>query len=159
MEPVVRLYAPNDRAAVIAALVALQAREAELSDARLPGSSALPYLDALLVQHARRSGALFVAELDGTIVGVAACVVLEEPSMLEPPDSIRFGVVTDVYVDPDRRQRGIARRLLEAAERHLAAAGVTRMRIGLLAGNEDARRTYERCGFAPYEVILEKRIG
>jgi hypothetical protein len=48
--------------------------------------------------------------------------------------------------------------LLAKAERHLIGAGVTRLRINVLANNAKARRAYECYGFAPYEVMYEKRI-
>jgi ribosomal protein S18 acetylase RimI-like enzyme len=91
-------------------------------------------------------------------VGCVACLVVEEQSVQETPDSNRHGYVSDIFVDSRYRGQGVAQRLLAVAERHLAATGVTRLRINVLANNTTARRAYERYGFAPYEVMYEKRI-
>ena len=60
---------------------------------------------------------------------------------------------------PAYRGRRVASRLLEALESHLSRGGVTRIRIGALAANLAARASYERSGYAPYEVVYEKVIG
>lgn len=53
----------------------------------------------------------------------------------------------------------MAQLLLAFAQRHLAATRVARLRINVLANNTKARRAYECYGFAPYEVVYERRIG
>jgi GNAT superfamily N-acetyltransferase len=63
-----------------------------------------------------------------------------------------------VYVRPEFRGQGIAGRLLQAAEAHLRATGMRRMRIGLLTNNSSALRAYQKHGFEPYETVLEKRL-
>lgn len=70
----------------------------------------------------------------------------------------RRGVVRNLYVRPDRRGRGVGRRLLDAAERALAAEGVEVVALEAMAGNDDARRFYERRGYAPHRVEFEKRV-
>jgi hypothetical protein len=57
------------------------------------------------------------------------------------------------------RGRRIASRLIEAIEADLAHAGVSRIRIGALAANTAARRSYERSGYALYEVVYEKVVA
>ena len=69
----------------------------------------------------------------------------------------RFGYVSDLFVETTHRRQGVGSRLLERAERHIRALGVTRLRIAALAGNAPARRAYEKLGFDPYVVLLEKR--
>ncbi|MFB6126526.1 MAG: GNAT family N-acetyltransferase [Halolamina sp.] len=67
------------------------------------------------------------------------------------------GVVEDVYVVPDRRGEGIGAALVGAAERSLFADGVDAVRLEAMAANEEARRFYERLGYRPHRVELEKR--
>jgi ribosomal-protein-alanine N-acetyltransferase len=52
-----------------------------------------------------------------------------------------------VAVAPGERRRGLAAALLRAAERDLAAAGVTRLFLEVRAGNTAARRLYEHAGW------------
>lgn len=156
----IRPFEPRDRAAVLQALTELQNYEVALHDSRLPGETTMEhYLVELLCDLRDGSGAIFIAEAAGVFVGCVACLVVEEQSVQETPDSNRHGYVSDIFVDPRYRGQGVAQRLLAVAERHLAATGVTRLRINVLANNTRARRAYERYGFAPYEVMFEKRIG
>jgi GNAT superfamily N-acetyltransferase len=54
----------------------------------------------------------------------------------------------DVFVVPERRRRGIARRLTEEAEREAARRGFDRISLSVSAKrNEPARRLYESLGY------------
>ncbi|MFB6129686.1 MAG: GNAT family N-acetyltransferase [Salinigranum sp.] len=68
------------------------------------------------------------------------------------------GVVRNLYVRGDRRNEGIGRALLTAAERELAAAGADVVSLEALAGNEAAIRFYERAGYRTHRVELEKPV-
>jgi ribosomal protein S18 acetylase RimI-like enzyme len=57
---------------------------------------------------------------------------------------------------PEFRGLRIAARLLEAIELSLKRDGVDHLRLNVLASNRSARTSYERAGFAPYEVVYEK---
>jgi [ribosomal protein S18]-alanine N-acetyltransferase len=57
------------------------------------------------------------------------------------------GYVVTLDVVPVWRRRGVATRLMEAAEVRVAAAGATRMALHVFAGNADAIRFYERLGY------------
>jgi GNAT superfamily N-acetyltransferase len=73
-------------------------------------------------------GTYLVAELDGQLAGSAGWTMrppnyarlLPEPLCALPG---RCGVVRSVYVAPEMARCGIARRLMQAVERHLAAMG------------------------------------
>ncbi|HZF33454.1 MAG TPA: GNAT family N-acetyltransferase [Candidatus Angelobacter sp.] len=157
---VIRPYREADRAAVIAAEIGLQEYERTLHDTRLPGAAVMEaYLDRLLQQVATQSGAILVAEESGRLLGLVACVVVQDDAVQETADSNIHGYITDIYVVPERRGSGLAQALLQAAETHLAPTGISRVRISVLAANAMARRAYEKHGFEPYEVMYEKRLG
>jgi ribosomal protein S18 acetylase RimI-like enzyme len=155
----IRPFAARDRAAVLQAITDLQNYEVPLHDTRLPGEPTTePYFAGLLRDLKKGRGALLVAEAQGAFIGFVACLVVKDHSAQETPDSNRHGYVEAIFVDPRYRGRGVAQMLLAAAERHLATTRVARLRINVLANNEKARRAYERYGFAPYEVMYEKKI-
>ena len=158
--PAVRPYRDSDRAAAIEALAGIQEHERRLHDTRRPAAEMVePYFARLRGRVAEQSGAMLVAEIGGSFAGFVACFVVADNNPAETPDSNRFGYVSDLYVAPERRGGGVAQLLLAAAERHLAETGVTRLRVGVLAANQSARRAYEAYGLELYEAIYEKRMG
>lgn len=54
-------------------------------------------------------------------------------------------------VRPDRRRRGVARALLDAAQRRLEALGATRLDAMVLNANEDGQQLWEQAGYAPQQ--------
>jgi ribosomal protein S18 acetylase RimI-like enzyme len=141
------------------ALLEEQEYERALHDTRLPGDVvADPYLARFrdIIDH--HYGAVFVAEADGIFTGYAGCSVVEDDNPAETADSNRFGLIHDICVLEVFRGRGIAGHLLAAAEAHLAAQTVSRIRICALAANASAIRAYRKQGFQDYEVTFEKRI-
>jgi ribosomal protein S18 acetylase RimI-like enzyme len=117
------------------------------------------YLDRLRREVAAQSGTILIAEQDGRFLGLVACLVVQDDAVQETADSNVHGYITDIYVVPDARGSGLAQALLRAAEDHLAPTGVSRLRINVLAANARACRAYEKHGFAPYEVMYEKRLA
>ena len=111
-----------------------------------------------MLRRAETAGAVLVAESAGDFAGFVAGWIEETANIAETPDSNRFGHISDLCVMPAFRGRRIAARLLDGIERHLRRAGVTRLRINSLAANASARTSYERAGFAPYEILHEKVI-
>jgi GNAT superfamily N-acetyltransferase len=70
----------------------------------------------------------------------------------------RIGEVESLAVLPPERGRGLGTLLLDCAEAVLDRLGAQDVMIGVLAGNNDALRFYERRGMAPAIVKL-LRIG
>ncbi len=154
----VRPAAVADRAFLLAAIIELQEHERHLHDTRRPGTEIAVAQLALIEARAAGQGAILVAELEGAPVGFVAGWVEQEEVAAETAESNRFGLIADICVlEPHRCQR-IAAPLLEAMEAHLAAAGVTWLRINVLAANAPARAAYARAGYVPYEILHEKRL-
>jgi ribosomal protein S18 acetylase RimI-like enzyme len=154
----IRAAAPSDRAELRRGVIELQDHERRLHPSRLPGDQiADAYLD-WMQKRAADEGAVLIAEVDGAFAGFVAGWIEEESHICETPDSNRFGYVSDICVLPAYRGRRIASRLLDAIERRLRSAGVTRIRLFTLAANRAARASYERSGYAAYEVVYEKAL-
>ena len=62
------------------------------------------------------------------------------------------GIVTNLYVVPERRGEGIGSRLLDAAERALAELGAATITLEAMAENDRARAFYRNRGYAPHRV-------
>ena len=93
-------------------------------------------------------GFALIAEDDGRLVGYAMVRIHEGPD-----DSWalgdRHGEVWTLVVDEAARGAGVGSALLDAVDEELAARGITGLVIGVMEGNDDARRLYERRGLVP----------
>ena len=149
----------SDRPALRLAIIELQEFERRLHETRRPGEGiADAYLDWML-RRAAENGTVLVAEIEGVVVGFVAGWIEHTDNIAETADSNRVGYISDICVLQVHRRQGIARQLLDGISEQFSAAGVTRIRVGSLAGNQPARASYERAGFVPYEVVYEKVIS
>jgi ribosomal protein S18 acetylase RimI-like enzyme len=112
----------------------------------------------MLATAEQQGGAVLVAERDGAFAGFPGWIA-QENNIEETPDSNCFGLISDMCVLPPFRGRSIASTLLDVLTGHLAAGGVSRIRLGVLAANTAARAAYERSGFTPHEIVYEKIVG
>src|SRR5260370_37102480 len=112
-----------------------------------------------MLGRADESGALGIAEYLGRFLGFVAGWIEERTNIAETPASNRFGYISDICVIPSFRGLRIAERLLQAIELRLKRTGIDHLRLHVLAANRSARTSYERAGFAPYEITYEKAPG
>ncbi|MFB6108755.1 MAG: GNAT family N-acetyltransferase [Haloplanus sp.] len=99
------------------------------------------------------AGGVQVARDDGL-----AGMVLYEPERGAFDRTVDRGVVTHLYVVPERRGEGIGSALLDAAEADLRASGVEVVALQAMADNEAARDFYERRGYRAHRVEFEKEV-
>ena len=79
--------------------------------------------------------------------GVQLRPILPRPGV--DGDHLELGpeaIILNVYVEPDRRRRGVAEALMRAVLDELARRGIRRI---VLHASDDGRRLYERLGFLP----------
>jgi ribosomal protein S18 acetylase RimI-like enzyme len=71
----------------------------------------------------------------------------------------RIGEIESVSVLPAYRGGGLGTHLLDELERQLAAAGIDDLILGVLPGNADAIRLYERRGYRSTWLYLSRLEG
>jgi putative acetyltransferase len=106
----------------------------------LHARSAMSYLPVLhtgeqtqrFIARVVRQQRVHVAEVDGTVIGFAA---------------VHEGWLNHLYVEPAWHRRGIGTALLRAA-----CDGLDHVQLWVFQANDDARRFYERHGFALGEL-------
>ncbi len=99
--------------------------------------------------HVRR-GAVLLAEVEGRVVGF----VLLSMARFTLETTRPAGSITDLYVEPGRRGRGLGTRLLSSGLEWLRARGYRRVLLNVTTGNP-ARRLYERAGFITISESME----
>jgi ribosomal protein S18 acetylase RimI-like enzyme len=109
-----------------------------------------------LVDGTVDAGGAFVAELDGEAVGLA---------LIHRREAV-LGYLSDMYVRPAARRRGVAAALMRAAAEALRGDGMTHVSLNVDPVNLAARAVYERWGFHEESLVLavdletlEQRLG
>ena len=127
-------------------------------DQREHGSHVVPepnrdVMRDVLLAHQFDDG-LLVARLDGEPVGFVSFSVERGSLTLE----VTRGLISNLYVDPPCRNRGIGEALLEAAETALANRGVEVVLLEAMADNRAVKRFYRRQGYDVHRVAFERRL-
>ncbi len=86
--------------------------------------------------------AWFVAEADGTPIGIAAGI---DRFVADPNDRM----LISMWVAPDARGAGVGRALVDAVLKWARADGAAGLRLWVLSGNSSAEKLYLSCGFVP----------
>ena len=141
-------------------MAALQDLERAIAPDRTPGADMADAHFAWLATQAEEDGVVLVAEADGAPAGFLVCLVetCAQGDLMLLPAERRHGVVTDIWVQPELRGRGVGRALLAAAARHCRELGLRTLRITALTANTTAIGAYRRAGYEDYETTLIKRL-
>ncbi|MBV9519964.1 MAG: GNAT family N-acetyltransferase [Hyphomicrobiales bacterium] len=152
---VIRRAEPSDRPKLLNAVAELQNYERELHETRLPGEQIADAYTRWMLSRAEGGGLVLAAESGGEFVGFAAAWIEQMQNVAETSDSNRFGFISDICILSGHRGKRIANQLLEAIVAHFDSAGITRVRVGLLAANRSAVRAralpHSALGFSGYE--------
>jgi len=155
----IRPYAEADRAAVVDLIDQLNHHEFAISGDRETDRAAAE-LGATELTEAlagdRRTVAL-VAEIEGEIAGVMVWAAYEDHTYVLA-DLRPHGRIEDIVVASSFQRRGVGQTLLGAAERLTREAGMKRLRLTMLAGNELAEGAYRRFGFRDYSKTMIKDL-
>jgi len=100
---------------------------------------------------------VFVAD-DGPDIAGFACLQVTRSVCYDHPRA----ELTELYIAPDHRRRGVGRALVEMVVQAAKEAGAAEIVLATSGDNEAARRLYQACGFASegdvyYTRVLGKR--
>ncbi len=73
-------------------------------------------------------------------------------------DDTKRAFVKDVYVSPDKRLSGHARKLIETFEIEARRLGAKSIALRVDVRNAAAVRAWESCSFEPYQMQMKKEI-
>jgi len=100
---------------------------------------------------------VWVAERDSVVVGFAKAERLEAPPY--PMFRTRRTVcVHDLCVHPGARKKGIGEALMRAVSEWSKGQGATHLELSVMQSNSIAAGFYERLGFQPIRIHLEREI-
>jgi len=110
---------------------------------RALAKASLPLLRRQLTENSYRG---WLAVDGKKIVGGAGLWIHEVLSHPESPKITRRAYVFNVYVEPEYRRRGLARKMMDAIVEHTRKLGFTTL---WLHASDDGRSLYEQMGFVP----------
>jgi ribosomal protein S18 acetylase RimI-like enzyme len=153
MQITLRPFDAADSAAAVDMFAELNRHEATVSgDRRTDINAAHECFDEMLAD-AKKGAVVTVAEVEGIVAGLMVWAAGTDHSFVVEAFS-RFGRVDDIVVAERFRGRGIGAALLAEAERLTRAAGMKRLRLTVLSGNDPAIAAYERFGFRDYARVM-----
>jgi GNAT superfamily N-acetyltransferase len=98
---------------------------------------------------------IFVFDVGGTPEGLCIVRIDRAPPILEETERAE---ITDVGVRPEWRRRGVARRLVEAAQAWVRDRGVARIEIQVATGNREGQAFWRSLGYGDLMDVLHKRL-
>jgi GNAT superfamily N-acetyltransferase len=139
-------------------LIELQEFERRV-DARMPAGEEIAdaYMSDMFLQCAMSKGTIFVADMDGRVVGFATLLSQFSSGELDDGD-LEFALLSDIVVREECRGQGVGRQLLESAEEQARKDGARWLRVSVLAKNRLARQLYESIGFSELYIDFEKAL-
>jgi GNAT superfamily N-acetyltransferase len=147
---------PEEKAAALSFIDGSQRYEHDVEpNRRLDEAVAAEHFALLSERMATNRGRIFVAELDGRVVGWAVFFVEQHPVFVTEKQRAH-GYIAELFVEEHARSHGIGRALIDSCETEARRLGLGHIMIGVLAGNTRAADVYARAGYAPYSSELRK---
>ena len=121
-----------------------------------PEEAADPYLAEIFRNCEESSGRIFLAEVNGVVVGFVCVLATVRPSAdegLEP-----YAYISDLVVRTPHRGHGVGRDLMVRAESFARQCGAKRLKVGVLVRNTATHDFYRGGGFRDYSTQLVKAL-
>jgi ribosomal protein S18 acetylase RimI-like enzyme len=160
MTPNIRAFAQTDHAAAVTLFHELNHHESGISgDRKTDRATAELCVEEMieaLASHADMTA--LVAEMGGVLAGLMVWAAHLDDTFIEE-EFRRYGRVEDIVVAAAFRGQGVGQALLAEAERLTREAGMARLRLSVLSGNDQALDAYGRFGFRDYARVMVKDLG
>ena len=158
----IRKYQESDRTALVKLLEELMDYIASIDDLkrirRMPmfGES---YTRRTLQKVAENNGIIYVAELEGELVGAVIGTMPEqtEEDRLEHVPS-KFGEVLELVVKAEYRDRGVGTVLMKKLEEYFKENDCNIAGVGVLVPNRKAYRLYRKLGYKDRSIYMTKDL-
>ncbi|WP_428773540.1 N-acetyltransferase family protein [Vibrio sp.] len=100
---------------------------------------------------------VFVARDEDQLVGMITGHFCELTSSVSKP--LPMGSIDELYIRPEYRQKGVAKRLCQKLEQTFIDYGVEQIFVEVWHFNESAQSLYHQLGFEPHIHWLRKAAG
>lgn len=107
-------------------------------------------------QLSSRTDVIFLAEHEGTAVGLLRCAISNAARLVRPS---RYGFVTSVFVVPAFRRHGVLRALVREAETWCRQRGLNELRLHCTVENSDGNAAWESLGYEAAEIVRRRTLA
>ena len=157
MSLTIRSFEDRDRAAAADFFEELNRHEHGISNDRKTDRETAELCVAEMLRDAGQGSVIRAADVAGKLAGLMVwAAAVDQPFVEERVKN--YGRVEDIVVAAAFRGQGIGQALLAEAERLTRGAGMKRLRLTVLAGNEPAAKAYARFGFHDHAVVMIKDL-
>jgi ribosomal protein S18 acetylase RimI-like enzyme len=111
--------------------------------------------ELLRAQLADADMAFFVSERAGELVGFCAARIDRAPPILV---EVERAQITDLFVAPGMRRKGLARALVAAALAWVRARRIERVEVRVARGNHEGQAFWRSLGFTDLMDVLHRRL-
>ena len=154
----IRPFEIVDREAAVDLFLELNRHEFTITGDRRTDRGGAEFCVDDMIQMLGQGAMVVVAEAGGKVVGLMVWIAYtDEPYMDET--ARRYGRIDDIVVAEAHRGKGIGQALLAEAERLTREAGISRLKLTVLDGNDAAVAAYERAGYRDYARVMIKTIA
>lgn len=108
------------------------------------------YSKYLARKFSEKSTKLIVATDGSRVIGFMLCLLSPNVAVFKERT---IGVVSDVYVMPEFRMRGVAKEMLKLGLRWFHKNKVTSVQLSVAASNFEARSVWGQLGFKPHMIL------
>lgn len=114
--------------------------------------------DYVKLQLDSRLSRIILLKLDGRIAGFvcAGAPMLNKKYLLEGARNI--GVISEIYMLPEFRGRGLAKELYAAAGEYLKTLGANHVMAEVVENNEASLALFDSLGFSPFYSVLIRKL-
>jgi ribosomal protein S18 acetylase RimI-like enzyme len=157
-EIVIREYLSEDRPAVEQCTFELQEDEKGRQPHVWKDAQEIKsiYFDYAIKTAAESEGKIFVAEMDGKVIGYIVVLVNKDES---PALSlIKYGYVMDLAVLREYHGRGVGKALMAHAEEYIRSKGLEWMHLDVTISNP-AHDFYLKSGYRDKDIRMEKKLN
>ena len=116
------------------------------------------YFEHILQMQESGKGFVFVAEDNGSLQGFV-CLLAPVNPVEGGSNEAPYGFMSDLFVVPERRRRGIATMLNSRVEKQMQALGIAQLALRVTANNAVAREFYRRASYSEQFVVMSKKIS
>ncbi|MFW6375751.1 MAG: GNAT family N-acetyltransferase [Thermoplasmatota archaeon] len=110
------------------------------------------WVEFILNNYDKKSMITFMADEDDSLVGFVTVIIRERPGIFK---DTKVGMILDLIVDENKRNRGIGSALVDRAEKWIKSKGVSVGVLTVTPENKNAVNFWEKKGYSTY--LLKKR--